>query len=520
MVYKYESVSYTNIEETRTNNNFLYLYFLMIIERIFMMKKYIVAVLMMFVLIFLVSCKQEKVNDTIVDTVSSQETDTSQSDASKTADTTPKLQIVMQGEMSQERADYINEVLKKKGFGYAVEWICKSDLAPSDYMETLKDLKKEKRGDILFTGAGGTDEEPSYDLAIKDKLLDNMKSYLKSKEGKKLKAAFPEKIWQMTEEKGSYYGITLESEPYVNYMYVDTEVVDESTLPKKVTSGNLLSVLKQIKVKDTDKKQMISSAIMGAVGLLPADNIAFCAEKNGEKYHVSYLMDHPQIVKILKLIAKNPEKYKAYEDVESLDDIAVHFTSDISVDGSEGICQNFMSEKTDLYERKTYRIGKPYLVTMRNMCWGVASWSKKKKAAYRFLTMACTDKEVANAICYGKEGDDYQLKEGRVMSKNTEGIRGSLPYNMWITYPMYAEPKDKEKTFRKMTEKADVVPAEVVYAKLDARTEIKMEEILQKYSGLWCGKYKNVDKTLKQMREEMEKAGLDKALQEANKALK
>ena len=47
-----------------------------------------------------------------------------------------------------------------------------------------------------------------------------------------------------------------------------------------------------------------------------------------------------------------------------------------------------------------------------------------------------------------------------------------------------------------------------------------MQEILQKYSGLWCGKYKNVDKTLKQMREEMEKAGLDKALQEANKALK
>ena len=156
---------------------------------------------------------------------------------SETADTTPKIQIVMQGEMSQERADYINEVLKKKGFGYAVEWICKSDLAPSDYMETLKDLKKEKRGDILFTGAGGTDEEPSYDLAIKDKLLDNMKSYLKSKEGKKLKAAFPEKIWQMTEEKGSYYGITLESEPYVNYMYVDTEAVDEYTLPKKVTSG-------------------------------------------------------------------------------------------------------------------------------------------------------------------------------------------------------------------------------------------------------------------------------------------
>lgn len=308
MVYKYESVLYTNIEETRSNNNFWYLYLLMIIERIFMMKKYIVAVLMMFVLIFLVSCKQEKVNDTIVDTVSSQETDTSQSDVSKTADTTPKLQIVMQGEMSQERADYINEVLKKKGFGYAVEWICKSDLAPSDYMETLKDLKKEKRGDILFTGAGGTDEEPSYDLAIKDKLLDNMKSYLKSKEGKKLKAAFPEKIWQMTEEKGSYYGITLESEPYVNYMYVDTEVVDESTLPKKVTSGNLLSVLKQIKVKDTDKKQMISSAIMGAVGLLPADNIAFCAEKNGEKYHVSYLMDHPQIVKILKLIAEKSGK--------------------------------------------------------------------------------------------------------------------------------------------------------------------------------------------------------------------
>lgn len=123
MVYKYESVSYTDIAETRSNNNFWYLYLLMMIERIFMMKKYIVAVLMMFVLIFLVSCKQEKANDTIVDTVSSQETDTSQSDVSKTADTTPKLQIVMQGEMSQERADYINEVLKKKGFGYAVEWI-------------------------------------------------------------------------------------------------------------------------------------------------------------------------------------------------------------------------------------------------------------------------------------------------------------------------------------------------------------------------------------------------------------
>ncbi|MCI5883443.1 MAG: hypothetical protein PUG66_10285 [Clostridiales bacterium] len=484
------------------------------------MKKYITVILMIFALITLISCGDKKEENNSFVSSSPQMTMQSQLPETAAPDTTPKLQIVIQGEISPERAEYINEVLQEKGFGYHTQWICESDLAPSDYMETLKDLKKEKKGDILFSGAGRTGEEPSYDLAIKNKLLDNMTTYLKTKEGKKLKEAFPEKIWQMTEQKGKYYGVNLDSEPYANYMFVDLESVDENTLPGKVTSKNIVSILEKIKIKEAEKKAMLASNITGALGLLPTNSIAFCAEKKEGKYHISYMMDHPQVRKILKEIAKSPDKYADYEKTESLDDIAVHVTSDISANGSDGICQNPQNEKTDLYERKTYEIGKPYLVTMRNMCWGVSTWSEKKKAAYQFLTLACTDADVANAICYGKEGDDYQIKDGRVISQNMEGVRGSLPYNSWITYPMYAEPGDKEKVFRRMTEKAEVVPAEVMYAKMDATTEMKFDEILQKYSGLWCGKYKNVDKTLHQMRKEMEKAGLDKILKESNKTLK
>ena len=109
------------------------------------MKKYITVILMIFALITLISCGDKKEENNSFVSSSPQMTMQSQLPETAAPDTTPKLQIVIQGEISPERAEYINEVLQEKGFGYHTQWICESDLAPSDYMETLKDLKKEKK---------------------------------------------------------------------------------------------------------------------------------------------------------------------------------------------------------------------------------------------------------------------------------------------------------------------------------------------------------------------------------------
>ena len=54
---------------------------------------------------------------------------------------------------------------------------------------------------------------------------------------------------------------------------------------------------------------------------------------------------------------------------------------------------------------------------MENDVHGIASWTKHPKESKNLLMLVNTDKELANLICFGEEGKDYSLKNGKVVGE-------------------------------------------------------------------------------------------------------
>ena len=115
----------------------------------------------------------------------------------QTTDKTEKVtKLVWQSEQSfWEHQDYFNEVLKEKGYPYEVEFVTS---------ETVKDGQTV---DLLETGLY-TWEKP-YDTdkdALEGRLLP-LDEYLNTKEGKKIKDAVPQKIWDSYKINGKQYSV-------------------------------------------------------------------------------------------------------------------------------------------------------------------------------------------------------------------------------------------------------------------------------------------------------------------------
>ena len=63
-------------------------------------------------------------------------------------------------------------------------------------------------------------------------------------------------------------------------------------------------------------------------------------------------------------------------------------------------------------------ITSPYLArTLGAKNIGIASWTKHPKESKNLLMLVNTDKELANLICFGEEGKDYSLKNGKVVGE-------------------------------------------------------------------------------------------------------
>ena len=153
--------------------------------------------------------------------------------------------LVWQSEQSfWEHQDYFNQVLKEKGYPYEVEFV------------TSETVQKNQTVDLLETGIP-TWAEP-YDTdkdALEGRLLP-LDDYLNTKEGKKIKDAVPEKIWDSYKINGKQYSVISPGLLPDKTVYIwDKELAEKYNVHPENWDGDLWKYKEELlKVAEGEKK--------------------------------------------------------------------------------------------------------------------------------------------------------------------------------------------------------------------------------------------------------------------------
>lgn len=429
-----------------------------------------------------------------------------------------KDEVRLEKEVLQE----INQKLSAYGFPYNIRFECfdeQGEKTSQEYMKWLQKRKKQGDGDLLYTGAGDVETEKSYDTAVAKGFLDCMDGYLKTRGGKKLKKAYPDKYWKGCSLDGKIYGFPTWHEATPGLLQIDGEQVDTSSLPDKITGDTVLSALEKAECKTAKPIFMSSENLLSTMGYVEQELPCICAVKRKGRYRMEYIYEDEKVLDCLQHIAGLTEKYEVHLDTD--DDR--HAACDVGMTeawrGSDG---RLLSDSSgEVRKMQTWYLGESQMISIRNLIWGVCSFSGKKKAAYQLLTLLQTEPELANLFVYGREGVEYDLVDGRVQMRDERGIGSDMPVNYMITYPCDAEPDDKEQALKKEIRRATLLPEDVCYpstGKYSKRIE-KLSRICDRYEGLWAGEYRDVTGTVKKMTGELEKEGLRRVLNAWNQEL-
>lgn len=151
--------------------------------------------------------------------------------------------------------------------------------------------------------------------------------------------------------------------------------------------------------------------------------------------------------------------------------------------------------------------------------------SKHKEKAMEFLNLLNTDKYLRNLVNYGIEGVHYEKIDDSSIKLLPEAKEYSMPYfslgNLFITYTLDNEPKDKWEEFKKFNENSKRSPAlGFNFDPNSVSTEVAaFQNILSEFEpSLYTGTV-DPDEYLPKINKKLKEAGVDKVIEEMQKQL-
>lgn len=381
----------------------------------------------------------------------------------------------------------------------------------------------------------------------------------------KLKSYIPETLWQGVSYKGKIFGVpAFKDSAAAQYWVIDKAVADKAGVDIKTlkTLEDLDKVLPKLKeaIADQPNRHVFNLANDGI-------NSFLCDyEFNNSPYNVKFgttkvvnMYEQKDIVDRFKMVRKWQEAGFINSDAnQKTGDQNVAGTEVISSgqgwDGAEAIWSNGAGHQvvTNL------RFG-PILTgeSIRGSFMVVNEASEHKKEAVKYLELVNTDPEIRNLLAYGRAGQEYEVvkevegKDGKkVTFEPVDGVdnvirklgekkdgkiengyavpaysQGGFEYlHIWLNDadPAQTDPK-QFKTLIEQTKKAE--PSKIlgfIFDRSKVESEIAAcDQVVTKYyANLMTGLGdKDVDAQLKEMNDELQKAGLPKVMEDMQKQI-
>lgn len=332
--------------------------------------------------------------------------------------------------LSESRKKAINERIHELGYNYNLSFYGLNAESYESYQNGIDKAKKQGIGDLMWTGYGDGDhpeKDGTYIRQIKQGNLLSLSKWLKSENGKKLKKEYGKNVWKRITYKGKIYGFYNEEEQANStYLLINAEKI--ASKPDFMNADKLdIKKLCKWVIENKDISELPLYLLWNDAGEYFSDrftNLGYIGICDGV-----YMSDKG----IIQNIWENKDVREFWISMAQLKREGL-LSCDKNEDYSEALSGNFMAMiatmpkeimdgnylyledggKIPVYSRK---LSSRYIDKMENDVHGIASWTKHPKESKNLLMLVNTDKELANLICFGEEGKDYSLKNGKVVGE-------------------------------------------------------------------------------------------------------
>lgn len=345
---------------------------------------------------------------------------------------------------------YFNEKLKEDGYDFRLKF---QYLKEDEYDREIRQVLKDGSTDIALAGQN-TDERNYVTELCRDNLLMCLDDWMNDKS--KLYGAFEEPLWKSVEVDGRVYTVP-------NGIFADGKyciVFNEDVLGKKAAgfNGDILSVNQYLSTNKTDKDKLLFDLSLEDFASILGGNIDYGMYFEGKTETISTVFENFKIYQLEKLF------YDLNKAGRINELCAFHQNS-----GDQDKIKELIKKKefAILLTRRTEAIDSLDGVSVYDLDFtvnfernggttGICEKSKKKENALQLLTLLYTRDDYTRLLLYGKEGQDYTVENGRVVSDKGGSysladvlglFRGSLPTEDETVYYKNIR-KQKEKLYR------------------------------------------------------------------------
>lgn len=361
--------------------------------------------------------------------------------------------IVWQSEQDLHvREEYFNEVLKEKKLPYELEFVSKDT------------VKQGQIVDLLDTGWHLY--EKSYDLTqdILDGKLIPLDEYLNTEEGRAIKDAFPENLWETYQVDGKQY--TILSAGYVpkKTVYIwDKELAEKYDVHPEEWNERIWEYEEELLKVHQGENGAANFATISGLKQYSTNPIHMTSVLGGaypivinetdEDTKAEFLFETPEYQESLQGLKSLYEKGIYRPEIEENPDRATRIFLKIdSAFTSEGAYLSWQPE--DFW--KTHEIK---VVGKEDLCYvscsarqtGITVDSKQPKEVFQFMCELYKDVDLTNALIWGEEGVNYTLYNKRAVHPKDKGyVPRMYVANDIMAYPEVGQDVNKKEVYPKI----------------------------------------------------------------------
>ncbi|WP_455684105.1 DUF3502 domain-containing protein [Thomasclavelia sp.] len=438
----------------------------------------------------------------------------------------------------------LNELLKEKGASYQVKIVTFNTQESDQKIDELKELKKNgNQTDIIsmifasYTDTDVASWKNTYRHAVDNKLLMNLDKW-KEKNKKILEKALVPYDFELSKIDNKLYGISSHV-PAINGLMYNKKMLDGYGINIKDIKGNIFDnteLLIQAK-KNSGEIQIqfigLDASMTGLWIVPPTNNLAW---KKGEGF-IS-LSQSKEFKNLLASYSSLKQQGLLNQALPKNGVVPFATVATMSKQNAFEINTAYRSI-SETVQSDDFVVVPNHSTPNMELYWGdnktsIASWSENVENAEDFLLKLFTDRDIANLIQYGVKDQDYTLDEDNHITVTTKNnglsIFGYQFTNPKITYSSYLEEDDKvEYSNWFYTKYGENFPKGFrfnpisVLNEINATNKIMTGDFINDFQeSEWMNKIakleiEDLDTFLKDMNKELDDAGMQKIVDEANR---
>lgn len=377
--------------------------------------------------------------------------------------------------MTGRRLGAVNQRIHELGYDCEVVFEGINEDTYDDYQQGITKAKENGRGDLMWTGYGdgdNPDAEGTYYRQIRLGNLLPLDDWLQTDMGKTLEEKYSTFDWERVTYKNKIYGVSNTREPgaFFDLLLTGDQMQEGAGVLKgkaDITIDELCEWMEEYR-KDPEHRFYLnwrygvgdewyeSFCKIGYIRL--CDGVYMTSEGN-----VVNVWEREEVCRFWTCLAKMEQTGQLEcDDSDGLGEVQEgKYPAAFVTMGSEITDGSYLyQEDGSRVPAESHFVAAAYLNHMENSVHGVTSWSRHPEEAMQLLTLVNTDETLANLLCFGEEGTDYEKKEGKVFTYSPYEY---CPANPRITYPDISEvtPEEgKEAYYKKANERYSFSPAE------------------------------------------------------------